>query len=289
MRLRARAGDFRSRAPGDGQREFESTGHRSRQPTGSNISNAPLRTCCSSSARSQSDGKLERVRLSLTCAQYLSCLSTSTSNDKLAFDVGLKENAQGSSLTSATTVRDRLVLAGESCWWTLYPASKQRSEGEKVRFNDDVILVSVFSERYLVRRVNPPFRVSFYLPSRLARVHVHERSRPSECLLPAADLESRADLQRRGTGEKSRIRARWRRDSTDAWRDGSLYHHFSARRSNERRCREVSDSLSRNAVLTKTFFSSVYSSRVVLLAIRLDRSGASNVSRPSRRTTKAPP
>jgi hypothetical protein len=39
---------------------------------------------------------------------------------------------------------------GESCWWTIHPASKQRSEGEKVRFNDDVILVSVFSERYLV-------------------------------------------------------------------------------------------------------------------------------------------
>lgn len=27
--------------------------------------------------------------------QYLSCLSTSSSNDKLAFDVGLKEKAQG--------------------------------------------------------------------------------------------------------------------------------------------------------------------------------------------------
>ncbi|CAF3538671.1 unnamed protein product [Rotaria sordida] len=80
---------------------------------------------------------------------YLSCLSTSTSNDKLAFDVGLKEDAQG-----------------ESCWWTIHPASKQRSEGEKVRFNDDVILVSVFSERYLHAymstnergRVNASFR-----------------------------------------------------------------------------------------------------------------------------------
>ncbi|CAF1671541.1 unnamed protein product, partial [Adineta ricciae] len=80
---------------------------------------------------------------------YLSCLSTSTSNDKLAFDVGLKEDA-----------------IGESCWWTIHPASKQRSEGEKVRFNDDVILVSVFSERYLHAymsnsergRVNASFR-----------------------------------------------------------------------------------------------------------------------------------
>ncbi|XP_048731868.2 ryanodine receptor-like isoform X6 [Ostrea edulis] len=63
---------------------------------------------------------------------YLSCLSTSSSTDKLAFDVGLKEKAQG-----------------ESCWWTIHPASKQRSEGEKVRVGDDLILVSVSSERYL--------------------------------------------------------------------------------------------------------------------------------------------
>ncbi|KAI3389454.1 hypothetical protein SNEBB_011471 [Seison nebaliae] len=63
---------------------------------------------------------------------YLSCLSTSTSSDKLAFDVGLLEQ-----------------IKDESCWWTINPASKQRSEGEKVRVGDDVILVSVSSERYL--------------------------------------------------------------------------------------------------------------------------------------------
>ncbi|WAR19518.1 RYR-like protein [Mya arenaria] len=63
---------------------------------------------------------------------YLSCLSTSSSNDKLAFDVGLNEAAQG-----------------EACWWTIHPASKQRSDGEKVRVGDDLILVSVSSERYL--------------------------------------------------------------------------------------------------------------------------------------------
>lgn len=40
---------------------------------------------------------------------------------------------------------------GEACWWTIHPASKQRSEGEKVRVGDDLILVSVSSERYLVR------------------------------------------------------------------------------------------------------------------------------------------
>ena len=43
-----------------------------------------------------------------------------------------------------------LCRAGEACWWTLHPASKQRSEGEKVRVGDDIILVSVSSERYLV-------------------------------------------------------------------------------------------------------------------------------------------
>lgn len=40
--------------------------------------------------------------------------------------------------------------AGEACWWIIHPASKQRSEGEKVRVGDDLILVSVSSERYLV-------------------------------------------------------------------------------------------------------------------------------------------
>uniref|UniRef100_A0A8B9TEN8 Ryanodine receptor 2 n=1 Tax=Anas platyrhynchos TaxID=8839 RepID=A0A8B9TEN8_ANAPL len=65
---------------------------------------------------------------------YLCCLSTSRSSmDKLAFDVGLQEDT-----------------TGEACWWTIHPASKQRSEGEKVRVGDDLILVSVSSERYLV-------------------------------------------------------------------------------------------------------------------------------------------
>ncbi|KAM9808663.1 ryanodine receptor 2 isoform 4-T4 [Syngnathus typhle] len=64
---------------------------------------------------------------------YLSCLSASqSSTDKLAFDVGLQEDE-----------------AGETCWWTVHPASRQRSEGEKVRVGDDLILVNVSSERYL--------------------------------------------------------------------------------------------------------------------------------------------
>ncbi|KAJ3590256.1 hypothetical protein NHX12_008210, partial [Muraenolepis orangiensis] len=66
-------------------------------------------------------------------SMYLSCLTTSRSlTDKLAFDVGLHEDS-----------------TGEACWWTIHPASKQRSEGEKVRVGDDLILVSVSSERYL--------------------------------------------------------------------------------------------------------------------------------------------
>ena len=63
----------------------------------------------------------------------MACLSTSTSSDKLAFDVGLQEQSEG-----------------EACWWTIHPSSKQRSEGEKVRVGDDAILVSVATERYLV-------------------------------------------------------------------------------------------------------------------------------------------
>uniref|UniRef100_A0A8C3ABS1 Ryanodine receptor 2 n=1 Tax=Cyclopterus lumpus TaxID=8103 RepID=A0A8C3ABS1_CYCLU len=69
---------------------------------------------------------------------YLSCLSSShASTDKLAFDVGLQEDK-----------------AGEACWWTVHPASRQRSEGEKVRVGDDLILVNVSSERYLVSHLS---------------------------------------------------------------------------------------------------------------------------------------
>uniref|UniRef100_A0A671X2B4 Ryanodine receptor 3 n=1 Tax=Sparus aurata TaxID=8175 RepID=A0A671X2B4_SPAAU len=66
-------------------------------------------------------------------SMYLACLKTSRSQtDKLSFDVGLQEDS-----------------TGEACWWTIHPASKQRSEGEKVRIGDDLILVSLSSERYL--------------------------------------------------------------------------------------------------------------------------------------------
>ncbi|XP_050357863.1 ryanodine receptor isoform X10 [Nymphalis io] len=88
----------------------------------------------------------------LNSDMYLACLSTSSSQDKLAFDVGLQEHSQG-----------------EACWWTLHPASKQRSEGEKVRVGDDLILVSVATERYLhttkeneVSIVNASFHVTHW-------------------------------------------------------------------------------------------------------------------------------
>lgn len=44
----------------------------------------------------------------------------------------------------------KCLCLGEACWWTVHPATRQRSEGEKVRVGDDLILVSVSSERYLV-------------------------------------------------------------------------------------------------------------------------------------------
>ena len=60
-------------------------------------------------------------------------MASNSGNDKLAFDVGLQESSEG-----------------EACWWIVQPSSKQRSEGEKVRTGDDVIYVSVATERYLV-------------------------------------------------------------------------------------------------------------------------------------------
>lgn len=89
--------------------------------------------------------------------QYLTCLKTSRSmTDKLSFDVGLQEDSTGDDCSgggfvdSRSPVMTSVFSPGEACWWTIHPASKQRSEGEKVRIGDDLILVSVSSERYLV-------------------------------------------------------------------------------------------------------------------------------------------
>lgn len=70
-------------------------------------------------------------------------------------------NISVSSLNLCGETQVALLLAGEACWWTIHPASKQRSEGEKVRVGDDLILVSVSSERYLVRPIIrcPPSKI----------------------------------------------------------------------------------------------------------------------------------
>lgn len=120
--------------------------------------------------------------------QYLTCLKTSRSlTDKLSFDVGLQEHSTGAALmcyilkllhlsilfhlvkrhtmTLKKAIKTAVLLPtflcqlpkcqGEACWWTIHPASKQRSEGEKVRIGDDLILVSVSTERYLVGKMTP--------------------------------------------------------------------------------------------------------------------------------------
>ncbi|KAF3706490.1 Ryanodine receptor 1 [Channa argus] len=103
--------------------------------TTSNAQNVPpdLAICCFILEQSLSVRALQEMLSNSSVDEYLSCLTTSRSlTDKLAFDVGLQEES-----------------TGEACWWTIHPASKQRSEGEKVRVGDDLILVSVSSERYL--------------------------------------------------------------------------------------------------------------------------------------------
>lgn len=62
-------------------------------------------------------------------------------------------NVWGKRLLKCISAFCVLMSIGEACWWTIHPASKQRSEGEKVRIGDDLILVSVSTERYLVGQV----------------------------------------------------------------------------------------------------------------------------------------
>ena len=49
------------------------------------------------------------------------------------------------SLEARTRVENKLHCSGEACWWTVHPASKQRSEGEKVwKFTKRWILFHTF-------------------------------------------------------------------------------------------------------------------------------------------------
>uniref|UniRef100_F6XF06 Ryanodine receptor 3 n=1 Tax=Ornithorhynchus anatinus TaxID=9258 RepID=F6XF06_ORNAN len=155
---------------------------------------------------------------------YLTCLTMSRSQtDKLAFDVGLREHA-----------------VGEACWWTIHPTSKQRSEGEKVRIGDDLILVSVSSERYLhlsvsngaigvdaaflqtLWNVHPTCSAGYLLGGHVVRLfHGHD-----ECLtVPLAD---QSDSQHRRVfyeagGAGSRARSLWTVEPLRiSWSGGSI-------------------------------------------------------------------
>ncbi|XP_059376123.1 ryanodine receptor 2 [Carassius carassius] len=168
---------------------------------------------------------------------YLCCLSTSgLSSDKLAFDVGLQEDTKG-----------------EVCWWTVHPASKQRSEGEKVRVGDDLILVSVSSERYLhvswsnsegndnvIGRVDAAFQQTLWsvalVSTQTAETQGHVRGGDSvrllhghtdECLtIPAAEdrLEERRSVHFEGGSVSLQARSLWRLETLHVAWSGSHTH-----------------------------------------------------------------
>uniref|UniRef100_A0A673K9V6 Ryanodine receptor 2-like n=1 Tax=Sinocyclocheilus rhinocerous TaxID=307959 RepID=A0A673K9V6_9TELE len=129
---------------------------------------------------------------------YLCCLSTSgLSSDKLAFDVGLQEDTKG-----------------EVCWWTVHPASKQRSEGEKVRVGDDLILVSVSSERYLVSNDNGIGRVDAAFQQTLWSV----------ALVSTQTAETQGTQVRQGGSVSLQARSLWRLETLHVAWSGSHTH-----------------------------------------------------------------
>lgn len=74
------------------------------------------------------DGQL----LHVSSGQLLSCLGPTAGGDGLSLDLGLCEPAEGA-----------------STWFRIRPATKQRSDGEKVCCNDEVYLVSEREQRYI--------------------------------------------------------------------------------------------------------------------------------------------
>ena len=58
------------------------------------------------------------------------------------------------SLESRTRVENKLHCSGEACWWTVHPASKQRSEGEKVW---------KFTKRWILKLYPKPTKYHIYL------------------------------------------------------------------------------------------------------------------------------
>ena len=77
------------------------------------------------------------------CVGVCVCLRFSSGGKRM------RERIRDTGFYEATT-NSRSLCVGEACWWTINRAHKQSSEGEKVRIGDDLILVSVSSERYLV-------------------------------------------------------------------------------------------------------------------------------------------
>lgn len=96
------------------------------------------------------------------------------------FDVGVQESNQS-----------------ENSWWIIHPASKQRSEGEKVRVGDDVILVSVATERYLVRSL-----VLFIQSTSCCPAHGLQQNVHGHCFLPSNALEHHVRELRCGSHAK---------------------------------------------------------------------------------------
>jgi hypothetical protein len=78
------------------------------------------------------------------------CCSEFYLSDHLVNQVVLYQPINCHISTDSKLISCLFLDIGEACWWTVHPASKQRSEGEKVRVGDDLILVSVATERYLV-------------------------------------------------------------------------------------------------------------------------------------------
>jgi hypothetical protein len=140
--------------------------------------------------------------------QYLACLSSSSSNDKLSFDVGLQEQCHG-----------------EACWWTVHPASKQRSEGEKVRVGDDLILVSVATERYLVRFIMVLSKKKNYITSTVFIAH-HKRKRfvRGKRKFPCNSLVRPTIWYRYIQSKIRRFRLRWRCIEVFPWWRRMLDH-----------------------------------------------------------------
>lgn len=94
-------------------------------------------------------------------------------------------------------------ILGEACWWTLHPASKQRSEGEKVRVGDDLILVSVATERYLVnmRKISVLNRLKSQFSYRVFFFHSQHTAKENEQSIVNASFHvTHWSVQPYGTG-----------------------------------------------------------------------------------------